>query len=418
MIYFWVFEVIPIYVTAMFPLILAVPLGLLNKEELAANYGDSNVFLFFGGFILALGLEKWNVHEQIARGIINLVGKSKTRILLGFLLSTGFLSMWISNTATALMMLPMALAIIQAMPDSGKKSKFPVFLMLSVAYASSIGGVGTLIGSPPNTQMASILEKNFDIKVDFFSWMSIGMPIAITMLLLTFLFFYVALGAERKEIGHDITLEKKPWTRDQIMVVLIFSGVVILWSFKELFNSVLGFTYRDESAAILGGILLFVLPSSEKKPFLSWKDTEKLPWGILLLFGGGLALAAIMEKNGVINELSEFFNSLGNVSFYMILLTIVVIAVFASEVLSNLAMVSIFVPLVAKFATDFGIPIEQLSIPLTLGASLAFMLPIGTPPNAIVFSSGFLHVNQMVKYGFVMNVISIILICIFSVLLL
>ncbi|MFN6014519.1 MAG: SLC13 family permease, partial [Flavobacteriales bacterium] len=170
--------------------------------------------------------------------------------------------------------------------------------------------------------------------------------------------------------------------------------------------------------AILGGILLFVLPSSEKKPFLSWKDTEKLPWGILLLFGGGLALAAIMEKNGVINELSEFFNSLGNVSFYMILLTIVVIAVFASEVLSNLAMVSIFVPLVAKFATDFGIPIEQLSIPLTLGASLAFMLPIGTPPNAIVFSSGFLHVNQMVKYGFVMNVISIILICIFSVLLL
>ncbi len=418
MIYFWVFEVIPIYVTAMFPLILAVPLGLLNKEELAANYGYSNVFLFFGGFILALGLEKWNVHEQIARGIINLVGKSKTRILLGFLLSTGFLSMWISNTATALMMLPMALAIIQAMPDSGKKSKFPVFLMLSVAYASSIGGVGTLIGSPPNTQMASILEKNFDIKVDFFSWMSIGMPIAISMLLLTFLFFYVALGAERKEKGHDITLEKKPWTRDQIMVVLIFSGVVILWSFKELFNSVLGFTYRDESAAILGGILLFVLPSSEKKPFLSWKDTEKLPWGILLLFGGGLALAAIMEKNGVINELSEFFNSLGNVSFYMILLTIVVIAVFASEVLSNLAMVSIFVPLVAKFAIDFGIPIEQLSIPLTLGASLAFMLPIGTPPNAIVFSSGFLHVNQMVKYGFVMNVISIILICIFSVLLL
>jgi sodium-dependent dicarboxylate transporter 2/3/5 len=312
----------------------------------------------------------------------------------------------------------MALAIIQAIPDSGKRSKFPLFLMLSVAYASSIGGVGTLIGSPPNTQMASILEKNFDIKVDFFSWMSIGMPIAITMLLLTFLFFYIALGSERKEKGHDITLEKKPWTRDQIMVVLIFSGVVILWSFKELFNSVLGFTYRDESAAILGGILLFVIPSSEKKPFLSWKDTEKLPWGILLLFGGGLALAAIMEKNGVIGELSEFFNSLGNISFYMILLTIVVIAVFASEVLSNLAMVSIFVPLVAKFATDFGIPIEQLSIPLTLGASLAFMLPIGTPPNAIVFSSGYLHVNQMVKYGFVMNVISIILICIFSILLL
>lgn len=173
MIYFWVFEVIPIYVTALLPLILAIPLGLLNKDELAGAYGDSNVYLFFGGFILALGLEKWKVHEQVARGIISLVGQSKPRILLGFLLSTGFLSMWISNTATALMMLPMALAIVHALPKTDQKSKFPVFLMLSVAYASSIGGVATLIGSPPNTQMASILEQNYAIKVDFFSWMSI-----------------------------------------------------------------------------------------------------------------------------------------------------------------------------------------------------------------------------------------------------
>ncbi|MEY3237216.1 MAG: hypothetical protein RI883_1317 [Bacteroidota bacterium] len=418
MIYFWVFEVIPIYITALLPMILSIPLGLLDKTDLANSYGDGNVYLFFGGFILALGLEKWNVHEQVARGIIGLVGNSKPRILLGFLLSTGFLSMWISNTATALMMLPMAIAIIQALPKTDKKSKFPVFLMLSVAYASSIGGIATLIGSPPNTQMASILEQNYHIKVDFFTWMSIGMPISILMLIATFGFFYFSMGSERKEKHHDFVIHKTPWTKDQLVVISIFLTVVVLWSFKELLTPLFGFNYRDESVALLGGILLFVLPSSEKKPFLNWKDTEKLPWGILILFGGGLALASIMEKNGVINELSLMLTNMSSIPFYTLLVILVIVAVFASEVLSNLAMVSIFVPIVAKFALDMGIPITQLCIPLTLGASLAFMLPVGTPPNAIVFSSGYLHVNQMVKYGFVLNLIGIILITIFSIILL
>jgi sodium-dependent dicarboxylate transporter 2/3/5 len=418
MIYFWIFEVIPIYITALLPMILAIPLGLLSKTDLANSYGDGNVYLFFGGFILALGLEKWNVHEQVARGIIGLVGNSKPRILLGFLLSTGFLSMWISNTATALMMLPMAIAIIHALPKTDKKSKFPVFLMLSVAYASSIGGVATLIGSPPNTQMASILEQNYHIKVDFFTWMSIGMPISILMLIATFGFFYFSMGSERKEKHHDFVIHKTPWTKDQLVVVSVFLAVIILWSFKELLTPLFGFNYRDESVALLGGILLFVLPSSEKKPFLNWKDTEKLPWGILILFGGGLALASIMEKNGIINELSLMLTNMSSIPFYTLLVILVIVAVFASEVLSNLAMVSIFVPIVAKFAIDMGIPITQLCIPLTLGASLAFMLPVGTPPNAIVFSSGYLHVNQMVKYGFVLNIIGIVLISIFSIILL
>lgn len=419
MIYFWIFEVIPIYITALFPLILAVPLGVLTRQDLSASYGDSNVYLFFGGFILALGLEKWNVHEQVARGIISVVGKSKPRILFGFLISTGFLSMWISNTATALMMLPMALGIIQALPEQERKGKFAIFLLLSVAYAASIGGVGTLIGSPPNTQMASILENTFKVKVDFFDWMKIGMPVSIVMLLLTYLFFYFSMGKERKEAHADFTFHKMPWSKDQLLAVSIFGMVVILWSFKDLINPIIGFTYRDESAALLGGILMFLIPSFEnKKPLLNWKDTEKLPWGILLLFGGGLALAAMMEKNGVMEKLSELFEKMNGVPFYMVLIAVVVIAVFASEVLSNLAMVSIFVPLIAKFAMDFGVPITQLAIPLTLGASLAFMLPVGTPPNAIVFSSGYLHVNQMVRYGFVLNVIGIFLICLFAMLIL
>lgn len=408
MIYFWIFEVIPIYVTALIPLVLAVPLGILDKSELANAYGDSNVYLFFGGFILALGLEKWKVHEQVARGIIHFVGDSKPRILFGFLMSTGLLSMWISNTATALMMLPMAMAIIHALPVKEHKSKFALFLLLSVAYASSIGGVGTLIGSPPNTQMASILENTYHVKVDFFTWMKIGMPISILMLLATFAFFYFSMGKERKEKHTDFVIHKTPWSKDQLLVSSIFLIVVFLWSFKEVLTPYLGFTYRDENVALFGGLLLFVLPSFEhKKALLSWKDTEKLPWGILLLFGGGLALAAMLEKNGVMIELSKLMANLSTYSYFTIIAVLIILAVFASEVLSNLAMVSIFVPIVANFAIHLGIPVQNFAIPLTLGASLAFMLPVGTPPNAIVFSSGLLRVNQMVKYGFVLNCIAI-----------
>jgi len=408
MIYFWIFEVIPIYVTALIPLVLAVPLGILDKSELANAYGDSNVYLFFGGFILALGLEKWKVHEQVARAIIHFVGDSKPRILFGFLMSTGLLSMWISNTATALMMLPMAMAIIHALPVKEHKSKFALFLLLSVAYASSIGGVGTLIGSPPNTQMASILENTYHVKVDFFTWMKIGMPISILMLLATFAFFYFSMGKERKEKQVAFVIHKTPWSKDQILVSSIFLIVVFLWSFKEVLTPYLGFTFRDENVALFGGLLLFVFPSFEhKKALLSWKDTEKLPWGILLLFGGGLALAAMLEKNGVMIELSKLMANLSTYTYVTIIAVLIILAVFASEVLSNLAMVSIFVPIVANFAIHLGIPIQNFAIPLTLGASLAFMLPVGTPPNAIVFSSGLLRVNQMVKYGFVLNCIAI-----------
>ena len=419
MIFFWIFELIPIYVTALLPLVLAIPLGVLDKDDLAACYGDSNVYLFFGGFVLALGLEKWGVHEQIARRIIQVVGNSKPRILLGFLISTGLLSMWISNTATALMMLPMAMAIIEALPVAQRKGKFSVFLLLSVAYASSIGGVGTLIGSPPNLQMAGTLESKFGVKVDFMEWMTIGFPLAVTMLIATYFFFYFMMGKERNEVHTDLKLEKMPWTSDQKKVLWIFLAVVFLWSFKDLLIPYLGFKYRDESAAILGGILMFLVPSShESRKILEWKDTEKIPWGILVMFGGGLALADMMEKNGVMEQIATLFNALDGYSYFALLCIVLVLAVFASEVLSNLAMVSIFVPLIGAIALDLGLPVEDLAIPLTLGASLAFMMPIGTPPNAIVFSSGYIRVGQMVRYGFMLNLIGIILMILFSMMLL
>lgn len=417
MIWFWVFEVISIYITALLPLILAIPMGLLTSDDLAKAYGNSNVYLFFGGFVLALGLEKWKVHEQIARGILNIVGDSKPRVLLGFLLSTGILSMWISNTATALMMLPMALAVIQAMPLEHQKSRFSVFLMLSIAYGASIGGMGTLVGSPPNTQMASILQQNYGTTVSFWDWFKIGFPLSLTLLFFAYLIFYIGLGKERKDL-HDFKMDKTAWSQEQYRALAVFGIVVILWIFKDFIVEWTGINYGDESAAVFGAILLFILPGNkiDKKPLLVWKDTENLPWGILLLFGGGLALAAIFERNGIVQLIAETFSDYKGFSISLLILSTVFIAIFASEILSNLALVTIFVPIVAVFASQSGIPLIQLCLPLTLGASSAFMMPVGTPPNAIVFASGYLKMKEMIRYGFIMNLISVVIITLFCIL--
>ena len=417
MVVLWILEWIPVYLTALLPLLFAVPFGLLTPKDLAQCYGDSNIFLFFGGFVMALALEKWGVHEQIARRIIAVVGNKKSNILLGFILSTGLISMWISNTATALMMLPMAMAVVEAMPPAHRQSRFAIFLMLSIAYASNIGGVGTLIGSPPNTQMASILSENFQIEISFFDWMKIGMPLAILLLLIMFFIFNYLLGSERKDV-HDLHFHTLPWTKAQKRVLWIFSIVAGLWIFREAFSSIFGINYRDENAAILGALAMFLVSNGEedKKKILHWSDTEKLPWGILLLFGGGLALAAVLEKNGILKYLASSFESFQGLSLVLAIVVLTTLAIFISEVLSNLAMVTLFIPVVGIFAHQTGLPLVPMAMALTLGASLAFMMPVGTPPNAIVFGSGFLRIKDMIRYGFILNLISLLLISLFVIL--
>jgi sodium-dependent dicarboxylate transporter 2/3/5 len=417
MVVLWISEWIPVYLTALLPLLFAVPFGLLTPKDLAQCYGDSNIFLFFGGFVMALALEKWGVHEQIARRIIAIVGNKKSNILLGFILSTGLISMWISNTATALMMLPMAMAVVEAMPPEHRQSRFAIFLMLSIAYASNIGGVGTLIGSPPNTQMASILAENFQIEISFFDWMKIGMPLAILLLLIMFFIFNYLMGSERKDV-HDLHFHTLPWTKAQKRVLWIFSIVAGLWIFREAFSSMFGINYRDENAAILGALAMFLVPNGEedKQKILRWSDTEKLPWGILLLFGGGLALAAVLENNGVLKYLASSFESFQGLSLVLAILVLTTLAIFISEVLSNLAMVTLFIPVVGIFANQTGLPLVPMAMALTLGASLAFMMPVGTPPNAIVFGSGFLRIKDMIRYGFILNLISLVLISLFVIL--
>lgn len=413
MIVCWVFELIPIYVTALFPLIIAIPLKIINPTDLASSYGNNNVFLFFGGFILALGLEKWKVHEQIARTIIQFLGNSIEKILLGFTASTFLLSMWISNTATALMMLPMALAVIHAMPKKAKIQKFPLLLILSIAYSSNLGGMATLIGSPPNTQMAALLDKNFQTAISFWEWLKIGFPVSLIITICMYLFFLLLLGKERKERYH-FEIKSEVWNYNQIKVLVIFGIVILGWIFRAPITELSGFKYGDEGIALFGAISLFILPSKNKNnPLLEWKDTEKLPWGILLLFGGGLALATIFEKNGIINSISQILASYSSFSILTILFIVVFIGIFVTEIMSNLALVTIMVPLIGNFSISLGLPPEYLCLPLTLAASCAFMLPVGTPPNAIVFSSGFIKIKDMVKIGFVLNIFALLVITFF-----
>lgn len=420
MVFFWFFDVIPMYVTALFPIALGVPMGLLSSEDIAGAYAHKFVFLFLGGFILALAMEKWDVHKQLAHTIITLVGSSKAKILLGFMLSTGILSMWISNTATTIMMLPMVMAVIKNL-DAEENSRFPRFLLLSIAYSASIGGMATLVGSPPNSILAGYLESNQGISISFLDWMKYGMPLSFVLLTLLYFFFLIQIRGERNADKIHVGIEKKPWNSDQIRIIILFLIVVVLWSTRGLVlayfeDHQIDFTYGDHHIAILGAIFMFILPGSKGDPILIWSDTQKLSWGILLLFGGGLAMAKMLENNGVITEVANMFKNFNDLNIGILLLIVVAIAIFGTEFMSNTALVSVFVPVIATFAVGAGLSITELCIPVALSASCAFMLPIGTPPNAIVFSGSNLKIRQMAQTGFILNVMAILIVVIYAML--
>lgn len=415
MIYFWISEVIPIYLTAFFPIILAAPLGLITVDGkidssiLAKSYGNNMIFVFLGGFMLALALEKWNIHTQIAKGILRVVGNKKSNVVLGFLLSTGLLSMWVSNTATALMLLPMAIAVIKTLPSLEKNSKFSLYLLLSIAFGSNIGGIGTLVGSPPNLQMASILSKQFNIEVGFIEWFIIGFPVCVITLFFAYIYMRFTLGKEGQEKLENFSLEKEPWTKNQFKVLTVFIFVVVCWSFKDVF-ALIHINYSDEMIAILGTVFLFLIPADHTQNLLEWSDTKNLPWGILFLFGGGLAMADALQRGGVIKWISHSFDSFTNLSYPILILSLILIAVFTTEVLSNLALVTVLIPIMATFAIDNAYPVLQICFAVTLASSFGFMMPIGTPPNAIVFSSGHITIKQMASVGFLMNIIGALII--------
>lgn len=425
----WVTEAIPMAVTALLPLVLFPLFGINTIEATASAYSNPVIYLFLGGFMIGLAIEKWGLHKRIALNIVQLTGTSGNRIVLGFILSTGFISMWLSNTATSMMMFPIALSVIHVVaknhPHQKGTSNFALAVMLSIALASNFGGIATIIGTPPNVAYAAFISKKYNYNIAFIDWMMICMPLAI-ILLLTFYFVMVkwlypngmkADEGTKAMIRNEVNgLGKMSVAEKRILIIFICTAA--LWITKDLVNKIGLFKLDDNMIALMGAIALFIFPSGEKGTgLLEWKDTKNMAWGILLLFGGGIALASALEKVGVIQDLGQWFAQFA-MNELMLIFLVTVISLFVSEVMSNVAQVIVFAPVVSSLAEAVNMHPLMLGIPMTLAASCAGMMPMGTPPNAIAFSSGYIKLKDMTKVGFVMNIISVILITLFCWLLL
>lgn len=438
MITWWVTEALPMPVVALMPLILFPILKINDIKNVAPNYMDSIIFLFMGGFMLGLAIEKWNLHRRIALGIVKITGTSGNRIVLGFILATGFISMWISNTATTMMMFPIALSVIHVIKEGGGEGNhkhFNLSLMLSIAYASNFGGISTIVGTPPNVAFVGYFEKTYKTNVDFLDWMLLCTPIA---LLLMFALYFVLTRilfpnhirsneAAKKFINEEYSRLGRIST-PEIRVLIIFSITALLWIFKDPLNNLLPLKLDDSMIALMGAVALFVFPAGKPDhpdnlnetdehdfhgSLLEWADTKKMAWGILLLFGGGLALAAGLEKEGLIKNLGDWLSQFAGGGGFMLLLMVTIISLFISEVMSNIAQVIVFSPVVCSLADSVHMNPLILGLAMTLAASCASMMPMGTPPNAIAFASGHIKIKEMMKAGFVMNIVSIILITLF-----
>lgn len=449
----WITEAIPIPATALLPIVLFPLTGVLPASEVTLQYGNPLIFLFLGGFLLSAAIQKWDLHKRIALRIILTVGLSPSRIVLGFMAATGFLSMWISNTATALMMVPIGLAVVYQMGDllrkhdrsadtSPENFHFGIALMLGIAYAASIGGLGTIIGSPPNAIFAGFVETSLGENIGFLQWMLYGLPLAIIGLVLAWLYLtrfafpvtWAGLGG-----AADVLREQHrrlgPMTSAEKRVAAVFGLMASMWIFRGLLEDVFveyglgGIT--DTTIAVVGALLLFMISPGtggsaqrEYEPdtvhgtaepagrpgLISWEDTGSIPWGILLLFGGGLTLAKGIDSSGAALWLAEQLSILQGTPPSLVILVVTALVLALTEVSSNTATATVFMPVMVGLAGALGVHPQLLMVAAATAASCAFMLPVATPPNAIVFGSGYVDSKHMLKAGLGLNVIFTLLI--------
>jgi sodium-dependent dicarboxylate transporter 2/3/5 len=428
----WASGAIPVAATALLPLVLFPLLGVATIQETAAPYANPLIYLFLGGFLIALSAERWSLHRRIALYVLSRIGSTPGIMVGGFMLITAFLSMWVSNTATTIMMLPVALAVV---PMFGTETDgvldedsnpFAIALMLAVAYGASIGGLATLVGTPPNALLAGFFEQTYGIDIGFARWMLLGLPVTLVMLAVTWLFLTRRLMNESSpNVASEDFFEQElthlgPMSRAEKRVASIFLLTATLWMLRPLLQAYFDFAnLSDPGIAIFGALLLFIVPAdwSKRDFLLNWTWAKRAPWDVLILFGGGLSLAAAIDSTGLAIWLGDGLLFLGTYPLMILVLGIVGLVIYLTELTSNTATTATFLPVVAAFATELEMAPLQLAAPAAIAASCAFMLPVATPPNAIVYSSGYVSISSMARAGFWLNIAGMIVISIVAMLL-
>lgn len=432
----WMTEALPIPATALLPLALFPALGVLPAPAASAPYANELIFLYMGGFLLAVTMQRWNLHKRIALRIMSWVGTSPDRLVLGFMLATAFLSMWISNTATAAMMLPIALAVGELFRPADREGvfHFGVALMLGVAYAASLGGIATLIGTPPNAVLAGAASEMLGREIGFLEWMAVGLPVTAVMIPAAWLLLTRVLhppGHLTGDAAAIIEAERQalgPPTRGEWLTGAVFALTALAWVLraeKEIGSLVVpGIEtwlpqVRDSTIAMAAGLALFILPVDWRRGdfCLDWRTAKTIPWGVLVLFGGGLSLAVAMEQTGLAIWIGGVVAQLGDVPPWVVVAAVATLIIFLTELTSNVATTSMAMPIMAGTAAALGMEPLLLMSAAALGASMAFMLPVATPPNAIVFSSGYLTIPQMARAGLLLNLTAIVVVTLLAELL-
>ena len=427
----WATEAIPVPVTAFLPIVIFPFMGIATIADTTSAYANPIIYLFLGAFILALAVERWMLHKRIALFILTLTGTDGKRLIGGFMLVAALLSMWMTNTSTTMMLMPIALSVASVIANNNEQltpqqnKSFQVAMLLGLAYAATIGGLAKLVGTPPNALLAAFLTENYDIKITFANWMMVGVPVTAIMLplawySLTHLSFKINIPANQKvndylrhlrdELGDMSVAEKR--------VAFVFAGVVILWILRRPINAWFGTTgLSDAGIAMAAALLLFLLPSGNKEQsqIMVWENVSRLPWGVLILFGGGLSLASAVSSTGLAAFLGQSLTPLGGLGIFVLIVAATGLVIFLTEMTSNIATTATFLPVVGAVAIELGVSPLLLCVPITLAASCAFMLPVATPPNAIVFASGVLNIPQMVRAGVILNIIGMVLLSIVSI---
>ncbi len=428
----WMTEAIPLAATALVPLVLFPAAQTIGFGDIAAPYASSTIFLFMSGFILALGMQRWNLHRRLALLVVLAVGTSPKRLIAGFMIATGFLSMWVSNTATAVVMLPIGLSVLTLTSERvggfDKQKNFATALMLSIAYSASIGSLGTIIGTPPNALLVGYLSENHDIHIGFGQWMLVGVPLAVTFIFLAWLILTTVFKPEMKDIpgGRELIKEELDkmgkMTLGEKMTGTVFLLAALSWVFIPTILKITGanLNIADAGIGMTAALLLFLIPADAKRGIrlIDWKTAEKLPWDVLLLFGGGLALSKMFTVSGLSTWIGEVAQGLSVLPTFLIIVAITTLIIFLTELTSNTATAAAFLPIIGGVAVGIGLTdgapqnVMLLTVPVALAATCAFMLPVATPPNAVAFGSGYVKIGEMIKGGVFLNLIGIVLITI------